>query len=136
MVSAARSHVGDRPHTPDGDPAADRRIGRDLWFRFGVVSRSADEAITARTRFIDGAVVDALAAGVDQFVVVGAGDDVRPVRFRAPGVHWLELDPPDTQVDKRRRLFRLRIDATGVGFAPADFRTDDIATALVRAGLD
>ena len=92
--------------------------------------------LRARTAFIDAAVVGAISDGVAQIVSVGAGYDGRFLRYAAPGVRWFELDHPATQADKRERLDLLGLDATGVGFASADFTTDDIGTALIAAGLD
>jgi methyltransferase (TIGR00027 family) len=90
--------------------------------------------LEARTRFIDDRVMAALARGVDQIVVLGAGYDDRALRFRTPGVRFFEVDHPGTQGDKERRLERLGTDPTAVTLVAADFRTDDLATALATAG--
>jgi len=90
--------------------------------------------LEARTRFTDEKVMTALARGVAQVVVLGAGYDDRALRFRTPGVRFFEVDHPDTQADKRHRLERLRTDITAVSLVPADFRTDDLGAALAAAG--
>ncbi len=82
--------------------------------------------LEARTRFFDAQVLSAMDQGIGQVVVLGAGYDDRPLRFRAPGVHFFEVDHPVTQADKRRRLERMGADCRGVTLASADFRVDPV----------
>ncbi len=123
----------ERPHTPDGDPDAQRRMcagmhpARSSWARSHVL---------ARTRFVDGAVLDALARGVMQVVIVGAGYDDRALRFRSPQVRFFEVDHPATQADKRRRLRAIAARSDGLSLVPADVRRDDVSRALAAAGHD
>jgi methyltransferase (TIGR00027 family) len=125
-----------RPHTPSGDPAAQRRLCRGMppagTGRLG-------PSIIARTRFFDERVLAAISAGTSQVVIVGAGYDDRALRFRSPGVRFFELDHPATQADKARRLRALRAAKPGSGgptLAPADFRDDDVAGVLEASGHD
>jgi methyltransferase (TIGR00027 family) len=120
-----------RPCTPDGDPEAQRRLCTGM-APVGAFPLRAH--LAARTRFIDDRVLAAIERGVDQIVLLGAGYDDRSLRFRTPGVRFFELDHPDTQADKRRRLTVNPADLTGVTLAPADFRTDDVAAVLAAAG--
>jgi methyltransferase (TIGR00027 family) len=90
--------------------------------------------LEARTRFIDAQVMAAIDRGVTQIVVLGAGYDDRALRFRTPGVRFFEVDHPDTQADKRRRLEGLDGGTGGLTLVPADFRVDDLTTALAAAG--
>ena len=134
---AAHRLTMDRLDTGYGDPIADDRLTADI---AGEVSappsgRMADY-LTARTRFFDRAVVDALARGIRQVVVAGAGYDCRALRYGKPGVQWFEVDHPKTQMDKRARLERLGIATSSLHFVAADFRTDDVAQGLLRAGCD
>jgi methyltransferase (TIGR00027 family) len=122
-----------RPHTPGGDPDAQRRLCRGM--RPAGTGRLRASLI-ARTRFFDERVLAALSAGVRQVVILGAGYDDRALRFRTPGVRFFELDHPATQADKRRILDDLRADLTDVAYAPADFTVDDVAAALADAGHD
>jgi methyltransferase (TIGR00027 family) len=121
----------DRPVTPNGDPEAQRRICAGM-----APTTSMRPGITARTHFFDEQVLAALDRGVRQVVVCGAGYDDRALRFRTPGVRFFELDHPATQADKRARLNAFGADLTDVVFAPADFRVDDVAGVLARAGHD
>jgi methyltransferase (TIGR00027 family) len=123
----------DRPHSADGDPAAQRALCAGMtfspppWLRPG---------IEARTRFVDQQVLAAIAAGVRQIVICGAGYDDRALRFRSDGVRYFELDHPDTQADKARLLRAMGATAPGVTLAAADFRTDDVGAMLERCGHD
>jgi methyltransferase (TIGR00027 family) len=92
--------------------------------------------LAARTRFIDDAVLDAQAAGVSQIVILGAGYDDRPLRFRAPSVRFFEVDHPATQADKRRLLASIGASADDVTFVAQDFTLPGLAEALARAGLE
>lgn len=121
-----------RPHSPEGDPNAQRRLCR------GVRARAADSmtaSLTARTRFFDDGVMSATAAGVGQVVILGAGYDDRALRFRAAGVRFFEVDHPATQADKRRRLEEITGDV-GPTLATADFRRDGVGAVLARCGHD
>ncbi len=89
----------------------------------------------ARTAFVDDAVLSAIAAGVTQVVVVGAGYDDRALRFRTPGVRFFEVDHPLTQADKRGRVEQLGA-AGDVSFVPVDLARDDLGSALDQAGHD
>jgi methyltransferase (TIGR00027 family) len=126
----------DRPHTPGGDPGAQRRLCR----RMPAAGVGRHEAsLIARTRFFDERVLAAISAGTCQVVILGAGYDDRALRFRSPGVRFFELDHPATQSDKARRLRTLRATKPGSGgptLAPADFRDDDVAGVLEASGHD
>jgi methyltransferase (TIGR00027 family) len=126
----------DRPHTPGGDPGAQRRLCRGM----PPASVGRHEAsLAARTRFFDERVLAAISAGTGQVVILGAGYDDRALRFRSPGVRFFELDHPATQADKARRLRALRAARRGSGgptLAAADFRDDDVAGVLEASGHD
>jgi methyltransferase (TIGR00027 family) len=121
----------DRPHGPDGDADAQARLCAGM--RAPQVVRLRPH-LEARTRFIDAQAMGAIDRGVTQVVVLGAGYDDRALRFRTPGVRFFEVDHPDTQADKRRRLDGLDTDVDAITLVPADFRVDDLATALAGAG--
>jgi methyltransferase (TIGR00027 family) len=122
----------DRPHTPDGDPRAQQRLCAGM--RPAPVP-SLRARLAARTAFFDEQVLAAIRRGTRQVVILGAGYDDRALRFRSPGVRYVEVDHPATQADKRRRLARL---ARGAGpvLAAADFRAGDVAAVLAGCGHD
>jgi methyltransferase (TIGR00027 family) len=91
-------------------------------------TRGFRASIVARARFVEDLVTAQAAAGVDQFVILGAGLDT--LAERRPDLAALlqifEVDQPATQAWKRDRL-----QATGIGLpdalhlVPIDFETDD-----------
>jgi methyltransferase (TIGR00027 family) len=133
-VALVRAEL-DRPHSPAGDPAAQRALcaGLELtppdWLRPG---------IEMRTRFMDGHVTAAIAAGVRQIVICGAGLDDRALRFRTPGVRFFELDHPVTQADKAARLAALGAGPAagedGPVLVSCDFETGEVGAALRAHG--
>jgi methyltransferase (TIGR00027 family) len=123
--------MADRPVTPDGDADIERRIVE----RFPPRSApSLSEYLERRTRWFDGVTVRMIEGGVRQVVIVAAGYDCRALRFRTPGVRFIELDHPSTQRDKRALLDDLGADTSGVAYAAADFTVDDVGAALAGAG--
>jgi methyltransferase (TIGR00027 family) len=123
----------ERPHSPAGDPRAQTRLCEGM--RPAPIERLRP-MLAARTGFFDQAVLTALAAGVGQVVICGAGYDDRALRFRTPGVRFFELDQGPTQADKARRLRGLDTDLSGLTLATADFRHGDVAAVLAASGHD
>lgn len=100
----------DRPVGPHGDPDAQRKLCAGIR---PVHSSRLIEHVAGRTRFFDGKVLGAIAAGARQIVICGAGYDDRALRFRSPGVRFFELDERDTQHDKSRRLAAIGANTDG-----------------------
>ncbi len=90
--------------------------------------------LAARTRFFDEQVLAAVAGGVRQVVICGAGYDDRALRFRTSGVRFFELDQGPTQADKARRLRAITNGPAAATLAQADFRHDDVAAVLASCG--
>lgn len=95
--------------------------------------------ILVRHRFIDDALRDALAAGAEQVVILGAGYDTRAFRFAdaLQGRPLFELDFPATQGRKSRRLeaHRAELPSTNLEQVPIDFEREGLAEALGRSGF-
>jgi methyltransferase (TIGR00027 family) len=89
--------------------------------------------IACRKRYIDERVSDAVAAGIDPVVVLGAGLDTRVCRLVAPiDVHAYEVDLPSNIDHKRAGMRALYGRAPEyVTLVPADFEIDDLGAALV-----
>jgi len=132
---AARRLSFSRIPAPYGDPAAEERLARDVAGSATAGSNSPMMGyLAARTVFFDRMVVTALDRGIGQVVIAGAGYDGRALRYAKPGVHWYEIDHPDTQRNKRQRLERLAVDTRAITFVEANFAADDVRTALLAAG--
>ncbi|GAA3183641.1 class I SAM-dependent methyltransferase [Streptomyces ramulosus] len=92
--------------------------------------------IAARSRFADDTVADAVASGCRQVVVLGAGLDTSALRNTHPDVRFFEVDHPDTQQWKRRRLAEAGIAVPStLTFVPVDFETGTLAEGLAAAGF-
>lgn len=93
--------------------------------------------LAVRSRFAEDLLADAVARGVTQYVVLGAGLDTFASRNPHPSLRVFEVDVPATQEWKRARLRQAGIPAPpGVVYAPCNLATESAAAALARAGLD
>ncbi|GIF22228.1 hypothetical protein Ate02nite_49580 [Paractinoplanes tereljensis] len=129
-----------RPHTPDGDDAAQRELVR------GMTADDPDgqpsdiklslDLLAPRAPYFDQGVLDAIATGHRQIVNVGAGYDDRALRFRHPEVTYFELDLPHIINDKQRRLAAMGADTSKLSLIPADLHTDNAADLLAGAHHD
>lgn len=89
-------------------------------------------AVCVRTRYLDDAIREQCAQGLDQLVILGAGFDSRP--YRLPGlerVRVFEVDHPATQAWKRETIGRAPAHVT---YVPVDFLRMRVADALDAAG--
>ena len=95
--------------------------------------------VAARSRFAEDRLALAVARGVRQAVVLGAGLDTFALRnpHREQGLRVIEIDHPATQAWKRKRLAQAGIGVPAeVTFAPVDLEREDLAAALVAAGFE
>ncbi len=95
-------------------------------------------SIVVRGRYAEDALADAVARGVRQYVLLGAGLD--SFAYRSPlvgtGLRVFEVDHPDTQRRKRERLREAGIDVPdAVVFVPVDFERETFVDALGGAGF-
>lgn len=93
----------------------------------------------ARTRFIDGCLLEALEAGSEQLVILGAGYDSRAHRFERAlrGVAVFEVDLPEIQAAKRNRLRALSAEPrANLRYVALDFDVNGLEAALEEAGFD
>lgn len=100
-------------------------------------SRSLRAWLVARSRYAEDSLAASVAAGVTQYVVLGAGLDTFAMRNPHPKLRVFEVDHPATQAWKRDLLrdcnFALPETARLV---PVDFEHDRLDVALERAGFD
>ncbi|MDN3351139.1 class I SAM-dependent methyltransferase [Actinomadura sp. DC4] len=116
-------------------PRAGRRIERYIDERWPAGPRAS---AVVRTRFIDERVEAALAGGVRQVVLLGAGFDNRAYRIGAMrDAAVFEIDHPATQALKRRLAGRAvpAGERGHVRFVSADLMRDGLAEVLREAGL-
>ncbi|WAS91902.1 class I SAM-dependent methyltransferase [Nannocystis punicea] len=94
-------------------------------------------SILCRKRYADDKVAEAIAAGIDQVVILGAGLDTRAYRLAVPaGVAAFEVDLPVNIAYKRERLRDIfGAEPERVALVPVDFQTDDLAAALETSGV-
>jgi methyltransferase (TIGR00027 family) len=95
--------------------------------------------IAARHRFMDDALLDFLARGGEQVVILGAGYDARALRFAdaLQGRPFIEVDFPATQEEKRARLSRsLSHVSSGATYLPVDFERQTLYEALSTGPYD
>ena len=94
--------------------------------------------IAARHRVAEDAVAGAVATGLRQLVVLGAGLDTQA--YRSPygaAVKIYEVDHPATQAWKRARLAQAAIALPSwLRFVPVDFETEFLSDRLHAAGFD
>jgi methyltransferase (TIGR00027 family) len=93
--------------------------------------------LTLRTAAIDGALRTALAEGIDQMVILGAGLDARAWRMAdLAGADVLEVDHPASQAYKRQRVEGHVPLARSVHFVSVDFERERLADALAASSHD
>jgi methyltransferase (TIGR00027 family) len=139
MAAAARAahRLVDRPPFLLDDPVAARLLGSrageliDYHRLHGThpILSAARAQVTARARFTEECLA---AAGVDQYVLLGAGLD--SFAHRSPlarSVRVFEADQPETQEYKKS------VAPDGpVNYVPVDFETDEPLDRLAAAGFD
>lgn len=94
--------------------------------------------VVLRSRFTEDALMDAVADGVEQYVLLGAGLDT--FAYRQPSwAHRLaiiEVDHPDSQAAKRAVLAGAGIEIPpNVRFADIDFERETLSHGLARCGV-
>ncbi|MGB8648512.1 MAG: SAM-dependent methyltransferase [Anaerolineae bacterium] len=103
------------------------------------VMRIQNAPITlCRSRYTEDCLEQAVAAGVEQYVILGAGLDT--FAFRKPTLmnklQVFEVDHPLMQADKQRRLAALGLEQpAGLHWIPADL-TQDLVAALKNSPYD
>jgi methyltransferase (TIGR00027 family) len=89
--------------------------------------------LAVRSRYAEDELAAAVARGVTQYVVLGAGLDTFAYRNPWPQLKVCELDHPATQAWKRERLAETGITIPdSLRFAPVDFENETLASAGLR----
>jgi methyltransferase (TIGR00027 family) len=101
------------------------------------IARPTRAMVVVRSRIAEDEIARAAAAGVTQYVLLGAGLDTFAYRNPHPGVRVFEVDHPATQQLKRERLAVAGIEVPErVTFVPHDFARETLSDALRSAGFD
>ncbi len=95
------------------------------------------EHLISRTRFIDDLVEKTTAEEATQYVILGAGYDVRAHRLKIPlRVKIFEVDQPEVQRQKREKLSENMRNASNVIYVGVDFNKQTLKEQLLLAGFD
>lgn len=95
--------------------------------------------LAVRSRVAEETLAAAIAAGADQYVVLGAGLDTSAYREgpRHPQLRMFEVDHPATQAWKRQLLSAAEIPIPpALAFVPVDFEQQRLEDELRSAGFD
>jgi methyltransferase (TIGR00027 family) len=139
-IRRAAHQLADPPPVLD-DPIALRLIGpgfaRDLDRAMEKVARDFRAFMAARSRYVEDRLAEAVASGVAQYVVLGAGLDTFAYRNPFSALRVFELDFPATQEWKRGLLHQAGIDLPdALTFVPLDFEHKTLAAGLADAGFN
>lgn len=136
--AVARRHAADeseRAMFPGGSP----NVTPDAVLDAALRANAAYADVVLRSRYTEDALQMAVAQGVAQYVIVGAGFDSfvcrRPAWAHALNIY--EVDHPDTQRLKRQRLRDCGVaESATVQFVEADLASEDLKSALARSRFD
>jgi methyltransferase (TIGR00027 family) len=138
VVAEFRARENEEPHPLYADPI----VGIFLDAR----TRAAADRIRAdfpagehmprlRTRYYDDCLGEAIARGCRQVVILGSGLDTRPVRKRASGVAYFEIDDAATLELKKARYAANGIDAP-MTLIPGNYVATGVIPLLAANGFD
>jgi methyltransferase (TIGR00027 family) len=139
-IRRAAHQIADPPSVLD-DPIAMRLIGpgheNDIERAMHPVGRDFRAFMAARSRYAEDHLAQAVAAGVCQYVVLGAGLDTFAYRNPFPHLRVFEVDFPATQEWKRSLLADAAIQLPpNLTFVPLDFEHKALADGLRESGVD
>lgn len=141
---ALHVQVDPAPHVLDDEIGLHLAAPDDAWRRRGDMdprrTKGNRASIIARARFIEDQVLERARHGVDQYVILGAGLDTFAQRHHetVSRLTVFEVDQPETQAWKRRRLIELGYGVSErLRLVPFDFEDDGNWLAqLSAAGFD
>jgi len=142
-IRRAAHQLLDEPKVLD-DPLALRIIGaeaeqelRSNAKEHHAFSRAFRAFMAARSRYAEDELARAVASGVRQYVVLGAGLDTFAYRNPHAKLRVFEVDHPATQAWKREQLQAASIAIPpSLIFVPIDFERQTLADRLVNYGFD
>ena len=98
---------------------------------------SLHEHLIARTRFIDDLIEKAVTTGAEQYVILGAGYDLRAHRLDLPSsLRIFEVDRSEVQSRKLSKLPENLTSSENVTYVTVDFAHQSLAEQLAASGFD
>jgi methyltransferase (TIGR00027 family) len=95
------------------------------------------EHLISRTRFIDDLIKKSAAGEVEQYVILGAGYDMRGHRLELPSsLKIFEVDQREVQTKKRSKLPKELPNSENVTYVTVDFTCQSLTQQLMDAGFD
>jgi len=142
-IRRAAHQLFDEPRVLD-DPLALRIIGAEAAQELRsnpkedhAFARAFRAFMAARSRFAEDELARAVAHGVRQYVVLGAGLDTFAYRNPFPELKVFEVDHPDTQVWKREQLQAAQIAVPpSLIFVPIHFERQTLGDGLGQCGFN
>jgi methyltransferase (TIGR00027 family) len=136
LTAAARALESEQPHPVVLDPYARALAGEEgkkLLESYGQMFVLLE---TIRTKFIDDAILKEAKGGKKQFVVLGAGLDARPYRFKlSTDISWFEIDFASV-LEYKRRILKDETPSVTLMDVGADITKLDLQRDLVSRGFD
>src|SRR6202167_2844627 len=142
-IRRAAHQLLDQPRVLD-DPLALRIIGSEAADELRsnpkehhAFSRAFRAFMAARSRYAEDELARAVAHGVTQYIVLGAGLDTFAYRNPHAGLRVFEVDHPATQLWKREQLRAADISIPpSLTFVPIDFEQETLADGLAQSGFN
>jgi len=142
-VRRAAHQLLDQPRVLD-DPFALRILGTEAAEELRsnpkeghLFARAFRAFMVARSRFAEDELACAVAQGVAQYVVLGAGLDTFAYRNPHSGLRVFEVDHPATQAWKREQLRAANISIPeSLTFVPIDFERQTLGAGMEQSGLN
>lgn len=95
------------------------------------------EHLISRTRFIDDLIEKSTENEAEQYVILGAGYDLRAHRLDLPPtLKIFEVDQPEVQLKKRSKLPKNLPNSENVTYVSVDFNHQSLKKQLLDAGFD
>ncbi|MCH2231195.1 MAG: SAM-dependent methyltransferase [Crocinitomicaceae bacterium] len=95
------------------------------------------EHLIARTRFIDDFIEQSSDEGIEQYVILGAGYDLRGHRLKlSPKLKIFEVDQVEVQDRKRSKLPMNSPNSENITYVSVDFNQQSLSEQLLKAGFD
>jgi len=119
--------------------AKNKRVYHFIAKKLLKVLRPVHGQVLARSRFTEDRLMDAISAGITQYVILGAGFDSFALRRQdlSSSLKIFELDHPHTQQLKQNRLKALRITPPDtLTYLPIDFEQEHISQILKQSAFD